>query len=61
VIAIVEHTSESFERRSLSWDLHCLPVPADIVIYTVQEWENLAKKENKFGRIMRREVIWTLN
>ena len=35
VIAIVREAAEPFERRSLIWDLNPLPVPAEIIIYTL--------------------------
>ncbi|MFC1534177.1 nucleotidyltransferase domain-containing protein [Thermodesulfobacteriota bacterium] len=43
LIAIVVESSEPFERRSLSWDLRKIPVPADLLIYTINEWEKLQK------------------
>ncbi len=59
LIAIVDEASESFERRSLNWDLNSLPVPSEIVVYTLQEWDELQKRDNKFGRMLRSEAIWT--
>src|SRR5436309_7063503 len=41
LIAVVESSSDPFERRSLDWDLSSLPVPAEILVYTRQEWERL--------------------
>ncbi len=58
LIAIVERASESFERRSLKWDLNPLPVPAEIIIYTRQEWERLRDKGGKFARTLARQVVW---
>jgi predicted nucleotidyltransferase len=59
LIAIVNETSESFERRSLNWDLNSLPVPAEMIVYTVQEWKDLQNRDNKFSRMLKKEVIWT--
>jgi hypothetical protein len=59
LIAIVNETSEPFERRSLSWDLCSLPVPAEIIVYSLTEWEDLKKKDTKFARMLKSEAIWT--
>lgn len=59
LMAIVDDTSEPFERRALSWDLSNLPVPAEIIIYTVKEWADLQKQGNKFSRTINGEIIWT--
>ena len=59
LIAIITETSEPFERRSLKWDLNSLPVPAELVVYTLQEWEDLQNKDTKFAHMLRDETIWT--
>ncbi len=59
VIAVVDDTREPFERRSLNWELLSLPVPADILVYTAREWKNMQKRNDKFSRMLAREVIWT--
>jgi predicted nucleotidyltransferase len=59
LIAVVNETSEPFERRSLSWDLNSLPVPAEIIVYSLTEWENLKKKDTKFAHMLKSEAIWT--
>ena len=58
VIAIVRQDSEPFERRSLTWDLNALPVPADIIIYTRDEWERLQKRGERFARMLKSQVVW---
>ena len=58
LIAVIMNTSDPFERRSLKWDLNGLPVPADLVVYTLQEWEYLQNKNTKFARMLREETIW---
>ena len=59
LIAVVDDSLEPFERRSLPLELHRLPVPADILVYTAVEWEKLQKGNDKFSRMLAREVIWT--
>jgi len=59
LIAVVEQTSEPFERRNLNWELNELPVPADILVYSLTEWLALQKRCNRFSRMLNKEVIWT--
>lgn len=59
LIAVVDAISEPFERRALTWDLSNLPVPAEILVYSRKEWKNLQKRNDKFSRMLNREVIWT--
>lgn len=58
LIAIIDHTSEPFERRSKSWDLHELPVPAQLLVYTFKEWQSLQKRGGRFARTLERETVW---
>ena len=61
LIAIVNETSQPFERRALQWDLKGLPVPAEIIVYTLSEWEDLQKRDTKFARMLKRETVWTFS
>ena len=58
LIAIVANTSEPFERRNLSWDLGPLPVHADLLIYTEEEWKKLHKKGGRFIQTLNLETVW---
>jgi predicted nucleotidyltransferase len=59
LIAIVDDTTEPFERRALNWDLNAFPVPAELLVYTVKEWHRMQKKNERFIRVLNKEVIWT--
>ncbi|MGB5617478.1 MAG: nucleotidyltransferase domain-containing protein, partial [Desulfobacterales bacterium] len=61
VIAIVRKTAEPFERRLLEWDLTSLPVPAEIIVYSLREWEKLEKGKTRFFRMLDRDVVWTFS
>jgi len=61
LIAVVNETSASFERRSIDWDLNGLPVPAEIIVYSLPEWEDLSKKNTKFARMLKSEAVWTFS
>lgn len=58
LVAIVDRSSEPFERRALGWDLLGLPIPAELLIYTADEWEDLKRKGGGFVRTLEREVVW---
>jgi len=61
VIAIVRKTDEPFERRLLEWDLTSLPVPAEIIVYSLLEWEKLEQGKTRFFRMLDRDVVWTFS
>lgn len=58
LVAVMDRSSEPFERRSLTWDATNLPVPAELVVYTGDEWENLKRKGGRFIRMLERDVVW---
>jgi hypothetical protein len=58
LVAVVERSSERFERRYLSWDSTNLPVPAELLVYTADEWESLKREGERFIRMLEREIVW---
>jgi predicted nucleotidyltransferase len=44
VVVVVRGAAESFERRAARFDATGLPVPADLLVYTVEEWERLRRR-----------------
>ena len=58
LIAIVGQEAEPFERRSLTWDLNALPVPAELIVYTQEEWERLQQQGQRFARMLKSQVVW---
>ncbi len=57
VVVIVREASEPWHRRSVGWDTRGLPVPVDLLIYTVEEWEALPRS-GRFYRTLHREAVW---
>ncbi len=57
LIVIVDHASASFERRAAEWDTTELPVPADVLVYTQEEWEAL-QQQKRFYQTWLDEVVW---
>ncbi len=41
IVVLVRASSEPFIERGRSWDTLSLPVPADLVVYTADEWRAL--------------------
>jgi len=60
LVGVVTASDGAFERRALAWDLTSLPVPADILIYTEQEWLALQAEGGRFARTLAQEVVWVL-
>ncbi|MBW2428264.1 MAG: nucleotidyltransferase domain-containing protein [Deltaproteobacteria bacterium] len=58
LVALVDRTAEPFERRSLTWDLNNLPVPAELIVYTQEEWKRLQKRSERFARMLKSQVVW---
>lgn len=59
LIAVIESSSPvPFERRALGWELSTLPVPAELLVYTLQEWERLQQQGGRFARTLQREARW---
>lgn len=58
IIVILDHSTLLFEQRSLDWDTLTLPVPSDLVVYTMKEWQALSDEGSKFFHVLKDEVIW---
>jgi uncharacterized protein len=58
ILLILEHSDKPFIERGPSWDVRGLPVPAEIIIYTQDEWERMKERDEPFYRQLTREVVW---
>jgi hypothetical protein len=58
LIAIVQDASIPFEKRPLTWNFDSLPVPADMLIYTDKEWQNMKREGGKFVDMIEKEAVW---
>ena len=58
LVAVVAASSSRFENRPLEWDLTGLPVPAEILVYTEQEWSRMQSPDRRFGRMLAEETVW---
>ena len=58
LILLVMHSELPFWHRSLEWDTLGLPVPVDLLVYTLEEWHHLLKHESHFSRTIENETVW---
>jgi predicted nucleotidyltransferase len=59
LVIVLKSSPLPFERRASEWDATGLPVPADVLVYTEEEWQRLPK-QGRFYRTMRQETVWVL-
>lgn len=57
LIVIVDESERPFEMRGGTLDTRLLPVPADVLIYTRDEWDGL---QGRMRDVIREEVVWVL-
>ncbi len=57
IVVILDGSDKPMERRSLGWDITDLPVPSDLLIYTIDEWQKM-RDVGRFGRTLMQETIW---
>jgi predicted nucleotidyltransferase len=60
LVAVVGESDQPFERRAVAWDVLSLPVHADLLVYTAQEWEALQARGGRFARVLADETVWVL-
>lgn len=60
LVAIVETSARPFDERALEFDLSELPVPADLLVYTADEWQRLRAKR-AFVRRVDSEAVWVFD
>ncbi len=60
LVIVVETAEQPFERRSTEWDVTELPVPADLLVYTQEEWHKVAQQGGRFYRTVMQEARWVV-
>ena len=60
VVAIVERSGFSRMERNRDWPYERLPVPADLLVFTVEEWKRMSERGDRFARVMSEEVVWVV-
>lgn len=58
LVAVVDATDRRFSERARDWPTERLPVPTDIIVYTLAEWDELQRTGGRFARTLADETIW---
>jgi predicted nucleotidyltransferase len=58
LVAIVRSSAAPFVERGRAWPVERLPVPAEILVYTSDEWADLERRGGRFPETLRRETRW---
>jgi len=58
LVVLLRESALPFERRAVPWPSEHLPVPADVLAYTLAEWEALPERRSRFARVLREETVW---
>ena len=58
LIIILKQCGRPFWKRAAEWDVTSLPVPADVLVYTEEEWEAMAGEGRRFHRTAEEEAVW---
>ena len=58
LLAIVEADDRPAMERARDWPTENLPVPADLLVYTVDEWRQLQAEDGRFARTLSTEARW---
>lgn len=58
LVAIVRRSGRAFAERPLDFDLSGLPVPAELVVYTEDEWRAAPARGGRFFADLRRDTVW---
>lgn len=60
VVAIVKESDRPRLERNRDWPYERLPVPADLLVYTAEEWERLQQRGGRFARMLNDEAVWVV-
>ncbi|MBU2500380.1 nucleotidyltransferase domain-containing protein [bacterium] len=58
LVLVVSRTDRPFIERASRWDATGLPVPADVIVYTPDEWDAVLARADRFARVMADELKW---
>lgn len=57
LVIVLDHSEQPFEGRAAAWDVTELPVPADVLVYTKDEWQALGRQSG-FHQTLMKEAVW---
>ena len=53
LVAVVKHSDVPRMERNRDWPYERLPVPADLLVFTVDEWRQLMARGGRFAGVMK--------
>lgn len=56
-VVVLQSCHEPFERRAAAWYPEGIPVPVDLLVYSIEEWERLVQT-TPFGGRVAAETVW---
>jgi predicted nucleotidyltransferase len=60
LVVIVDRSERPPIERPVDLPLEKLPVPAEAIVYTREEWKRLPTTNPHFAAVLQREVVWVL-
>lgn len=58
LILIVASDRRPPMERAIDWRTDSLPVPTDLIVYTLEEWRRLLAGDGRFARTLEEEARW---
>lgn len=58
LVVLVDESERPFVERALEFDTLPLPVPVDLLVYTLAEWRALMAAGGRFARTLETECLW---
>ena len=61
LVAVVAHNPLPLMERARDWETETLPVPADLIVYTAEEWRAVRNGAGRFASMLAAETVWLVS
>lgn len=61
VVMILSESNIPFNQRAIDWDFQSIPVPVEVLVYTLAEWQRLQDNQPRFYQTLMQETVWLKN
>ena len=58
LVVLLTHSDKPPERRALRWPLEALPVGADVLAYTLEEWQSGVQEGARMFKMLGATTVW---
>lgn len=58
LLVLIPGSELPVHRRAMEFDTRALPVPADVFVYTMEEWRAMQREGRRFYRTVDDEAVW---